>query len=65
MYRQLISDVVEAQPGWPPDDVFPEESRLSGVDLAPTWWHTNKRKWRVESGLGGSRSSEIPPRSSP
>ena len=59
-----VSDVVEAQSGWPPEDVFPEES--SRVDLADVVAHLQKEveEFRVESGLGGSRSSAIPPRSS-
>ena len=29
-----VSDVAEAQSGWPPDDEFPEEARSPRVDLA-------------------------------
>ena len=61
-----VSDVVEGQSGWPPEDVFPQEARFSRVDLADVVAHLQKEveEFRVESGLGGSRSSAIPPRSS-
>ena len=61
-----VSDGMEAQSWWPPDDVFPEEDRSSNVDLADVVAHLQKEveEFRVESGLGGSRSSAIPPRSS-
>ena len=61
-----VSDVLEAQSGWPPDDVFLEEARSSRVELVDMVAHLQKEveEFRVESGLGGSRSSAIPPRSS-
>ena len=61
-----VSDVVEGQSGWPPEDVFPEEARSSRVDLADVVAHLQKEveEFRVESGLSGSRCSAIPPRSS-
>ena len=34
-----VSDVVEAQSGWPPDDEFPEEARSPRVDLADAVAH--------------------------
>ena len=61
-----VSDVVEGQSGWPSEDVFPEEGRSSRVDPADVVAHLQKEveEFRVESVLGGSRSSIIPPQSS-
>ena len=61
-----VSDVVEGQSGWPPEDVFPEEARSSRVDLADVVAHLQKEveEFRVESGLSGLCGSAIPPRSS-
>ena len=60
-----VSDVVEGQSGWPPEDVFPEEARSSRVELADVVAHLQKQveEIRVESELSGSRGSAIPPRS--
>ena len=62
----LVSDVVEAQSGWPPDDGFPEKARSLRVDLADLVACLQKEveEFRAESGYGGSRSSAVPPRPS-
>ena len=54
-----VSHVVEAQPGWPPDDDFPEEARSPRADLANVVARLQK-----ESGYRGSRNSMVPPRPS-
>ena len=62
----LVSDVVEAQSGWPPDDEFPEEDRSPRVDLADVVARLQKEveEFRAETGYGRSRSSAVPPRPS-
>ena len=61
-----VSDVVEAQSGWPPDDEFPEEAQSPRVDLADVVARPQKEveEFRAESGYGRSRSSVVPPRPS-
>ena len=58
-----VSDVAEAQTGWPPDDEYPEEARSPRVDLADVVAHLQKEveEFRSESGYGGSRGSATPP----
>ena len=46
-----VSDVVEGQSGWPPEDVFLEEARSSRVDLADV-----VEEFRVESMFTGKTS---------
>ena len=56
-----VSDVVEAQSGWPTDDEFPEEARSPRVDLADVVLRLQKEveEFRAESGYGGSRSLRL------
>ena len=61
-----VSDVVEAQSGWPLDDEFPEEARSPWVDLADVVACLQKEveEFRTESGYGSARRSAIPTRPS-
>ena len=60
-----VSDVAEAQSGWPLDDEFPEEARSLRVDLADVVARLQKEveEFRTESGYGGFGRSVIPPQS--
>ena len=62
-----VSDVAEAQMGWPPDEEFPEEARSPRVDLADVVARLQKEveEFRSECGYGGSRRSVIPPPPNP
>ena len=61
-----VSDVAEAQTGWPPDDEFPWEARSPRVDLADAVARLQKEveEFQSESGYGGSRRSAISPQPS-
>ena len=56
----------EAQSGWPPDDEYTEEGRSPRVDLADVVARLQKEveEFGTESGYGGSRRSAIPPQPS-
>ena len=75
-----VSDVTEAQSGWPPDDEYPEvaqsgwppddeylkEARSPIVDLADMVTRLQKEmeEFRAESGYSSARRSAIPTRTS-
>ena len=75
-----VSDVKEAQSGWPPDDEYPEvgqsgwppddeyleEARSLIVDLADVvaWLQKEVEEFRAESGYSSARRSAIPTRTS-
>ena len=61
-----VSDVAEAQTGWPPANKFPEGARSMRVDLADVVACLQKEVegFRAESGYGGSRKSVVPPQTS-
>ena len=41
-----VSDVVEAQSGWPQTTNLRKKPGLRGWTL-PTWWSASRRKWRI------------------
>ena len=61
-----VSDVAEAQTGWPTEDEFPEGARSPGVDLADVVAGLQKevKDFRSESGYDCFKKTVIPPQPS-
>ena len=61
-----VSDIAEAQTGWPPADEYPEGARSTMVNLAHEVARLQKEveDFWAESGYGGSRKSVVPPQTS-